>query len=261
MTTDIEDLLTRAADDSDRPLRDPIDVILRRGRRRVRERRIGALGLAAVTTLALAVGVTEWLPGKASTQPPAAGTTAAAQPPASLFTDAQIIAQCKKQDANFLRFAENKADGGTDPLDGWKVVLTQGTDQWFRAILLSPDGRRFARCQHKFGGTKPSDYYDRQKLGLSRDFVVWSSRDGAWGEIPAAVRRVTFQVGDGLVEEAAVTDGFYLWYALLPYEQVKDKPIWAVFYDATDRELARFNSNPPDGGTAMEQPRDPIFPK
>jgi len=184
------------------------------------------------------------------------------QPSASKLTDAQIIAQCKKQDADFLRFAENKAGGGTDKLDNWEVKITQGQENWFRAILQSPDGKRYARCQYRTSGSgAPGEYYDRQAVNLTRPYEIWSGADGSWGQVETEVARVTFQVGDEQPMEATVANGFYVFYAPLPSTEVKGKPIWATFYDAAGKELARFDSNGSNPDVGHLVPRDPIFPK
>jgi len=294
MRTEIEDLLADTADDTAQPLHHSIDEIIHRGRRATRLRQAGTITASALTVGAVVGVFTLWPsggphPNGGGVQPAGPGTTTSTspsspgspvartpratltmdvetgqlvQPPASKLTDAQIIAQCKKQDADFLRFAENKAGGGTDKLDNWTVKITQGEDTWFRAILQSPDGKRYARCQYRTAGSgAPGEYYDRQAVNLMRPFEVWTDADGSWGQIPANVARVTFQAGDGPLMDARVTKGFYLLYAPLPYTDVKGKPIWAIFYDTNGKELARFDSNGSNPDVGHTVPRDPIFPK
>jgi hypothetical protein len=298
MRTEIEDLLADAADDSAQPLHHSIDDIIRRGRRGTRLRQAGTITASALTVGAIVGVFTLWPSGGAhpnggtvqpagpaattSSTPSSPGSTRSSpvartpgatltmdaetgqllQPPASKLTDAQIIARCKQADDDFLSSTSNKVGGGTDKIDNWKVRITQGQDTWFRAILQSPDGKRIARCQVRFGGSgAPGGYYDRNAVVPTPPFKVWTDGDGSWGQIPQNVARVTFQVADGPLMEATVTKGFYVLYAYLPYVDVKGKPIWATFYDAQGKELARFDSNeynPEDGSKAD---REPIFPK
>ena len=299
MKIEIEDLLADAADDSAQPLNHSIDDIIHRGRRGTRLRQAGMVTASALTVGAV-VGVFALWPGGGAhpngdgIQPAGPGTTTGStpsspgstpsgspvvrtpratltmdvetgkllQPPASKLTDAQIIAQCKKEDADFHRVSENKAGGGTDKLDNWKVMITQGEDSWFRAILQSPDGKRYARCEHRMSGKgAPGGYYDRQAVNLTVPYVIWTDGAGSWGEVEKEVARVTFQVDDGQPMEARVANGFYLFYAPLPYTEVKGKPIWATFYDAAGKELARFDSNGSNPDVGHLVPREPIFPK
>lgn len=286
MRTEIDDLLNEAADDSAQPLNHSIDDIIRRGRRGARLRRTGVVAASALTAAAVVTAVSLW-PGSGDGIRPSgiqpAGTPGVTvtldvktgkvlQPPASKLTAAQIIAKCLKQDTDRI---PNKAGGGSDPIGDWTVKITQGQGTWFRAILESPDGKRRARCQHnETRNVTPYDSFDREAKGLLRPYEVWSDRDGSWGEVPKNVARVTFDY-EGMKSDALVKNGYYVWYAELPYTEVKGKPIWAIFYDAKGKELARFDSNPSNPevqnppcaadsqscsltGTAK---RDPIFPK
>jgi hypothetical protein len=295
MTTEIEDLLAGAADDTAQPLRHSIDEVVRRGRRGVRLRRAGVAAVSAIAVGAVATGITTWsgdnatggiqpAAGPATGQTPEppqttvtidvkTGKTLPLQPPPSKLTDAQIIERCKVLDDQWQR-GSHKAGGGTGSISGWKVAVNQAKGSWLRAILVSPDHKRWAVCQDNQGAGDPYDSYEREDLKLQNDFEVWSNRDGSEAPVPKGVARVTFQIGDGAPAEATVQNGFLLWYALLPYPQVGNKPIWAVFYDARGKELARFDSNPynPDPGpvSCTKGPRcslthvahrDPIFPK
>ena len=260
MTTDTEELLADAADDSAMPLLRPISDVVRRGRRRARIRQAGVLAATVVTTSTVAAGIAVWSGGGGTgTQlQPAAGPTSVqvnpstgqvtpikpvAQPPASPLSDAQIISRCRILDRQFTR-GSNKAGSGTQPIDDWSVKVTQGQGTWFRAMLLSPDGKRYAYCQDNGGPGAPYDDYNREAVTLIKDFEVWADRDGSRGRVPAKVARLTFQVQGGPVSTAVIRDRFFLWTADLPHAQVKGKPIWAVFYDAKGRELARFDANP-----------------
>ncbi|MDX6293219.1 MAG: hypothetical protein QOH50_2294 [Kribbellaceae bacterium] len=274
MTTEIEDLLAEAADDSAQPIYHSIDDVVRRGRRGVRLRRASMVAASVVTAGAVIIGVTTWAGGNKTGGVQPAGTPETTvtidaktgellplQPPASKLTDAQIINRCKVLD-NQWQQGSHKAGGGTGSITGWKVAVNQAEGSWLRAILVSPDHKRWAVCQDNQGSGAPYDRYLREDLNLQKDFAVWTDRDGAEGVVPKNVARVTFQIGDQPVPAAArVSNGFLLWYADLGYLDVRDKPIWAVFYDATGREVARFDSNVYNPAEGYNADRKPIFPK
>lgn len=270
MTTEIEDLLAEAADDTAQPLHHSIDDVIRRGRRGVRLRRAGVAAVSAIAVGTVATGITTWSGDNATGGiQPAAGPTGQApeppqttvtidvktgktlplQPPPSKLTDAQIIKRCKVLDDQWQR-GSHKAGGGTGSISGWKVAVNQAKGSWLRAILVSPDHKRWAVCQDNQGAGDPYDSYEREDLKLQKDFEVWSNRDGSAAPVPKGVARVTFQIGNGFPSEATVKNGFLLWYADLEYQAVRNKPIWAIFYDAKSREVARFDSNAqnPDPG-------------
>jgi len=260
MSTDLETLLARAADDTDQPLTHTIEDVVRRGRRGRRLQQTGVVAAGALTAGAVIAGVTVWTGAGAPQDDgirPANGPTAtitvdtktgrAVQPPPSTVSDAQIIARCRPLDAEF-RSATNggkssRWGGGSEPLDRWKVVLTQGEGTWFRAMLRSPDGKRMAYCQDNTGPGAPYDDYFRQNTGLDKPYEVWSDRDGSKGELTPGVARISFVDPSGAVSDATIGDGYFLWKADLPTTEVTGKPIWAIFYDAHGRELARFDSN------------------
>jgi hypothetical protein len=284
MTSEIEDLLAAAADDTAQPLHRSIDEVVRRGRRGVRLRRAAAAAVGAIAVGAIATGVTVRSGGNNSNingvQPAGPPATVATidvktgkflplQPPPSKLTDAQIINRCKVLDNQWQK-GDHKAGGGTGSITGWKVAVNQAKGSWLRAILVSPDHKRWAVCQDNQSSGAPYDNYLREDLKWQKDFEVWTDGDGSEGPVPKNVARVTFQVGNGLPTEATVKNGFLLWYANLEVLEVRNKPIWAIFYDAKEREIARFDSNPfnPDATQtpgsrvlAHTAERDPIFPK
>jgi hypothetical protein len=260
MTADIKDLLATAADDTDRPLHQSVDDIVRRGRRGQNLQRTGVVAASALTAGAVIAAVTIWAGGGAQQDDgiqPAGNPTSTVtvdvragktvQPPPSNLTDAQIIARCRPQDEEFRAVTDNGRNsrwgGGADPLDHWKVVLTQGENSWFRAILRSPDGKREAYCLDNTAAGAPYDDYFRQAVGSGEPYEVWSDRDGSKGELPQEVARVSFIEPTGAVSDATVKGGYFLWKADLPTTEVTGKPIWAIFYDAHGHELARFDSN------------------
>ena len=294
MTTEIEDLLAEAADDTAQPLHHSIDEVVRRGRRGVRLRRAGVAAVSAIAVGAVATGITTWsgdnatggiqpAAGPATGQTPEppqttvtidvkTGKTLPLQPPPSKLTDAQIIKRCKVLDDQWQR-GSHKAGGGTGSISGWKVAVNQAQGSWLRAILVSPDHRRWAVCQDNQGSGAPYDNYLREDLKWQKEFEVWTDGDGSEGPVPKGVARVTFQVGNGVPAEATVKNGFLLWYANLEVLEVRNKPIWAIFYDAKGREVARFDSNAqnPDPGPPSCSAtrctlkstvhRAPVFPK
>jgi hypothetical protein len=274
MTTEIKDLLAEAADDTAEPLHHSIEDVVRRGRRGLRLRRAGAVAAGAITVGAVVAGVTTWSDGGGNpvngVQP--AGLTATTvtmdvktgkilplQPPPSRLTDAQIINRCRVLDDRWRR-GSRKAGGGTGSLTGWKVAINQAQGSWLRAILVSPDQKSWAVCQDNAGAGAPYDNYLREDLRYQQDFVVWTDRDGAEGPVPKNVARVDFQL-DGFTREATVKNGFLLWYAVLTPSQVRDKPIWAIYYDANGRELARFDSNVYNPWKGYNADRKPVYPK
>jgi hypothetical protein len=282
MTTEIEDLLTEAADDSAQPMHHSIVDVVRRGRRGVRLRRAGVVAASVVTAGAVITGVTTWAGGNKTGGVQPAGTPETTvtidvktgellplQPPPSKLTDAQIINRCKVLDNQWQK-GDHKAGGGTGSITGWKVAVNQAKGSWLRAILVSPDHKRWAVCQDNQGSGAPYDNYLREDLKWQKDFAVWTDGDGSEGPVPKNVARVTFQVGNGVPTEATVKNGFLLWYANLEVLDVRNKPIWAIYYDAKEQEVARFDSNPynPDATQtpgshvlAHTAERDPIFPK
>lgn len=273
MSTDLETLLARAADDTDQPLAHSIEDVVRRGRRGRRLQRTGAVAASALTAGAVIAGVTVWTgagaPKDDGIQPAGRPTKTVTvdtktgkvvQPPPSTVSDAQIVARCRPLDEEFRTATQNGQNsrwgGGSDPLDHWQVVLTQGENTWFRAILRSPDGKREAYCLDNTAAGFPDDNYFRQDTGSGKPYEVWSAYDGSKGRLPPKVSRVSFMDPAGAVSDATVKDGYFLWTANLPVSEVTGKPIWAIFYDAHGRELARFDSNLFNRG-----PHKVIYPK
>jgi hypothetical protein len=261
MTLDIERLLAEACDDHDRPLRHSVDEVVRRGRRRARVRRTGEVAAGTVLAGAVVTGFVT-LNGGGEVQPagPATGSTPttapeprpskvvpvrqADQPPADPVSDDEVRRRCAPLDSDSLRGTPNKAGGGTDPVRNWRVVLSHGRDRWFQAILVSPDGKRYAFCEENAGQGEPYDGLMRQAAALTRGYKAYVTNSGASGPLPAPVARLTFRTPDGRVSEARIVDGYYLWYSNLRWVDLGRRPVWATFYAADGRVLARFNANP-----------------
>jgi len=173
--------------------------------------------------------------------PPAPRGAVVAPPPVAGMTDGEIIRRCRVLDREFVGVSSNKAGGGTDAIDDWTVVLKQAPQHWVQALLVSPDGRRFAHCTIDTRG-KYREEYLREAVEAEPDYRVYTGGiDGVAGSLPRNVARLTFETPEGVVSEARVTDGFFLWFNGRPYA---DKPIWATFYDPAGKQLARFNANP-----------------
>lgn len=269
MTHDIDRLLAEACDDHDQPLQHTIDQVVRRGRRRARVRRTGEVTAGAVVAGAVVTGLVSLSPGgdglpaggPTGGAPTDSRTTArvpaerpsvpapgvrqqAAQPPADPVSDAEVRRRCAPQDVEFRRVSENKAGGGNDPIGDWTVVLNHGRDHWFQSILVSGDGKRFAFCQDSSKDAEPYDNYAREAVALTKDYKVYVSDEGSFGPLPDRVARLTFRTPDGTVSDAKVSGGFFVWYTNLRYLDLQGKPVWATFYDASGRQLARFDANP-----------------
>jgi hypothetical protein len=173
-----------AGEDGTRWRREHVVDVVRRGRRGVRLRRAGAVPASVVTACAVATGVTTWAGGNTNNtggvQPAGTpGTTVTIdvktgqplplQASASKLTDAQIINRCKVQD-NHWRQSSHKAGGGTESVAGWKVAVNHAKGSWLRAILVSPDHKRWAVCQDNQGSGAPYDSYLREDLKWQKDF-------------------------------------------------------------------------------------------
>lgn len=274
MTPDIDRLLAEACDDHDRPLHRSIDEVVRRGRRRARVRRTGEVTAGAVVAGAVVTGLVGLGGGQGGqggeSQPagdpsatartgspagprvsvrhpstPAAGPRRqAGQPPADPVSDAEVRRRCAPHDIEFRQVSENKAGGGNDPISDWTVVLSHGRDHWFQSILVSADGKRFAFCQDSAKEAEPYDGYAREAVALTKDYTVQISDEGAFGPLPDRVARLTFRTPDGTVSDAKVSGGFFVWYTNLGYLDLQGRPVWATFYDAAGRQLARVDANP-----------------
>ncbi|TCC61028.1 hypothetical protein E0H73_17375 [Kribbella pittospori] len=261
MSTDLEQLMIQAADDTDHPLQTSVEDIVRRGRRTTRITRAATVGTTLLTTAAVVAGITAWTAHRGGSAQPAGapGVGVALQPAASTLTDAQIISRCGPLDDQW-QLGHHKAGGGTGTIAGWKVAVSQAAGTWIRAILVSPDKKRWAICQQNSGAGTPRDNYLREDLKYQEPFVNWTDSDGTEGPVPANVASVDIEI-DGVTSEATVKNGFMLWYADLDPRKVADKPIWAIYYDKTGREIARFDSNDYNPYEGEKPRRKPIYPK
>ncbi|WP_406054885.1 hypothetical protein [Kribbella sp. NBC_00889] len=261
MSTDLEQLMIQAADDTDHPLQTSVDDIVRRGRRTTRITRAATAATTLVTTAAVVAGITAWTGHRPDgVQPagvPGAGPTL--QPAASHLTDAQIVSRCRPLDDQW-QLGNHKAGGGTGSIAGWKVAISQAADNWIRAILVSPDKKKWAICQENSNAGAPTDYYLREDLKFQEAFVNWTDNNGTEGPVPKSVASVEIQI-DGVTSEAAVKNGFMLWYADLTPLKVRDKPIWAIYYDKNGRELARFDTNIYNPWEGESSHRKPVYPR
>lgn len=280
MSSDIEDLLVDAADDSAEPMRHTVDDVVRRGRRGQRLRRISAVAVSAIAVAGVATAVAV-LPGQDDEAPvaglgmpapestisldPKTGKATEVLPAKSALSDAQVIARCQPADGQYRQSAA-KAGGGSESISGWKVALTQGAGSWVSAILVSADKQRFAYCLDNAGTGTPSDDYQRQAVTADKPYVVWADQNGSRGVVPSGVAKVDFLTSDGVTSPAAIENGFFLWASRRTAVGDPMAPIWAIFSDAQGREVARFNANPfqndqvgVPGSKTVE--RKPIFAK
>ncbi|MGC4941522.1 hypothetical protein [Kribbella sp. DT2] len=274
MSSDIEDLLVDAADDSAEPMRHTVDDVVRRGRRGQRLRRIGAVAGGALAVAGIATAVSVW-PNQGDDAPVAGlglpentvtvDTTTGEVTGKAVLSDAQVLARCATGD-NQYRQSAAKAGGGSEAISSWKVAVAQGSGSWFQAVLVSPDRQRYAYCLDNTGTSGPKDDYLRQSVTADKPYVVWADGNGSKGVVPAGVAKVDFKTADGAVTPAVVKDGFFLWPSHRTTVGDPSAPIWAIFSDAQGREVARFNANPfqndqvgVPGSKTVE--RAPIFPK
>lgn len=245
MTDDIQRMLAAACESRPTPI--PIDDVIRRGRRRTRLRRSGGAAFSMLAVGGVLAAVAAWPPGGSPTGPAdqpadrADRSAVAEQPGPATVGDDEVVRRCQPLDRGFVTNSENKAGGGTEPIDDWSVAVTQARATWIRAILVSPDEQRFAYCMSDQRGPGRGDYY-REAADLRPPFDVRVGINGSEGPVPDGVARLTFETPDGAVTDATIVDGFYLWYA--------DKtvwgpdPVWATFYNADGKVLKRVNANP-----------------
>jgi hypothetical protein len=260
---DIDRLLDEASDDAGRPLRRPLDDVVRRGRRRVMRRRIGGAAASTLAVGGLVSGAALWAGPEAGSGfdggPAATGSSTTTTkvptgirvippPPVATMSDREIVRKCKVEDEEFLRLSENKAGGGTDPIDDWTVLIKQAPQYRVQAVLVSPDGNRRAYCvlDSRDGGQRND--YNREAFENPDYKIVTGGIDGAVDRVPDKVARVTFETPDGEVSEARIKAHIVLWFNGRPFT---DGPVWANFYDASGNRLARFKAA---GTTATSAP-------
>ncbi|MFI7065447.1 hypothetical protein ACIBL3_30930 [Kribbella sp. NPDC050124] len=171
MTTDIERLLAAAADDTDRPLHTDVDAILARGRRSVRRGRIAVATTAVLTTAAIIGGVAAWSNTVNDSADPAgdpknqtitvdsktgqvvdneSGRQAAAPPPVSPLSDAEVLQRCKQYDNEYVQANQERGSNTFDkagPIDArWKVLVKSGDQSRLQALFLAPDQSIVSTC-------------------------------------------------------------------------------------------------------------------
>ncbi|MDX6260482.1 MAG: hypothetical protein QOH84_2170 [Kribbellaceae bacterium] len=237
--TDIEDLLTKAADDSGQPLRYSVDDIVRRGRRTTRTRQIATVATATLTTAVVIAGVATWRTDRPDSVQPAAGPgqtftmdTATGKiidsetgklieppPPVSPMADSDIIKRCGPGDKLWLERLPSKADKSGPINSSWSVPLKTGLGDGFLAVILSPDRQIAVTCQLK--GTSPRGGQDSYRRGpLAEQPALPAKFDPktksrkfsmTWSRVPESVTRVIGRPVTGNPREALVSDGFLTW--------------------------------------------------
>jgi hypothetical protein len=223
MTDDIGRMLAAACED--RPAHASIDAVVRRGRRRVRLRRSGGAVFSVLAVGGVLAALTALPTGGPSPSP----------------SDQEVINRCEALDDEFVASSSDSDGGGTDPINDWSVAVKQTQDTWTRAILVSPDEERYAYCMSDLRGLK-RDYYREavdHRVGFSD---VTLGQNGAEGQVPDGVTRLTFMTPDGTVSEATIANGFFLWYSSRSDWGVQ--PVRATFYDADGNLLKQLNVNP-----------------
>ncbi|MEV0285199.1 hypothetical protein AB0H36_13905 [Kribbella sp. NPDC050820] len=168
---DIERLLDAASDDADQPLRHSVDDILVRGRRSVRRGRIAVASTAVLTTVAIIGGIAAWSNTVNDSADPAgdpktqtitvdaktgqvvdneSGRQAAAPPPVSPLSDAEVLQRCKQFDNEYVQSNKERGSNSFDkagPIDArWKVLVKSGDQNRLQALFLAPDRSIVSTC-------------------------------------------------------------------------------------------------------------------
>jgi hypothetical protein len=227
---DIEQLLIRAADDSDRPLNISMDDLLQRGRKSVRRRRFAVVATTTLAATSVAVGATPAISALRGVEPAAASQSAAAPgldhvtvvkalppPPVSPVKDADVLRRCLPGDKESLDFNKTHKVNTFDkagPLTAkWTLALKSGVSDAFMAIFVSPDRSIAATCYSAGvkGGMAGTGIVDR----TSTTYVVpknnphnrpMSQQSGI--QVPENVARVLVDVpGEKIPREALMSKG------------------------------------------------------
>lgn len=236
MSTDIERLLTAAADDSDQPLHSDVDDILIRGRRSVRHRRIATIATATLTTAAVIGGVATWSSTRNDSAAPAGTSTAtitidvktglviddetgkpiAPAPPVSLRSDRDIITKCMVLDK--IPTWDPRPWDKAGPLSSrWSVAVKTSRGHKVAAVLVAPDHSVAAHCQLDDDPKSPSGSFGRMQLTtVAPDGALLRAGYADGLRVPAAVGKILVDVpGEPQVRQALMgTDGFYTLEAL-----------------------------------------------
>jgi hypothetical protein len=231
MSTDIERLLSAAADDSDQPLHTDVDDILVRARRSVRKSRIATVSTAVLTTAAIVGGIAAWSATRPESEGPAGqtitidaktgrivdnetGKTVVPAPPASPLSDAEVLRRCKPYDPAYLHGASthktmDQAAGHVDAR--WKILVKSGDRSVLNALFLSPDKSVVFICTMS-GPEKPQSLQRTMTTEISSRSRIRQKQTVDQGlQISApGVTRVLLDIdGESNPREALVgTDGF-----------------------------------------------------
>ena len=137
MTDDINRMLASACEG--RPIHASIDDVVRRGRRRVRLRRSGGAAFSMLAVGGVLAAITAWPAGGPLT--PERGSdsaaTAVSQPGPATIGDDEVIQRCLELNHEFVRWSENKAGGGTDPIDEFVQLAEQVAREFPNAIFFT----------------------------------------------------------------------------------------------------------------------------
>ncbi|MEU4191492.1 hypothetical protein AB0E69_06320 [Kribbella sp. NPDC026611] len=213
MNVDIHRLLEETADDTDRPMGFSPEDLTRRGERSTWYRRAGVVTAAVVGTTAVVAAVAALLPSPAAevqpagtseqkfTLDPQTGKTIQPGPAQSPVSDDQIIARCLPLDDWF-----RNANHLQDSIQGWTVLLKQGSGAEFDALLVPPDHKQVAHCAPGRTGPGGRPFYSRRAVRPAPDdLALWMT-----GGVPATARLIVMETPDGKVSEVPMKDGFWL---------------------------------------------------
>lgn len=228
MNTDLERLLSAAADDTDRPLNTDVDALLIRARRSVRTTRIATVSTAILTTGVIVAGAATWSANRHESTAPATGptiridpTTGAVTadetgasvlpaPPVSPLSDAELRSRCQQAGDRFRRSpATVKNTAG--PLDArWKVVAKSGDRSTLSAMFLSPDRSVVTTCYVAPKQSSVGSYSTTRLYPQGRNHLPWAEEIGLRVAKPGVAHVLLDMVGETKPREARLgTDGFF----------------------------------------------------
>lgn len=225
--------------------------LLWRGRRRARFRR--ASGTAAGALVLVAAAGIPLAPGMLSELGDGPGTPSDVQSSGPAKTEPTIAAAGSRVRSldQLEGFCANIED-----YEDWTVGAGVYEKNHSTAILVSPDGERWAEC----GGSRSSAvlttgmqieedpgynwmrvllWWDGCVTGADPQVCVWA----AAGQPPPGVARMIFKQADGRTTEADVRNGFFAWQSQVESIDVFNQPLWVTLYHADGAQIDRINFN------------------
>jgi len=216
--------------------------LLQRGRKRARFRRVsgttaGGLALAALVSIPLV-----------STSPSGTnGDSDAGQDGSPSVTVADRP----------MRTVDGNGCEGIDDYEDWSRPAVSRMDVGTTAVLLSPDGTKWAMCisddadvaTFATGSRVAEDpgrnwvrvlfWNDDCVTGVDEQVCSW----GAAGQTPPDVARMTFESPDGRTSDAVVRDGFFAWQSAVDGIDDFSQPLWVTLYDSDGEQIDRLDAN------------------